>query len=335
MRPFRSAFTLIELLVVIAIIAILIGLLLPAVQKVREAAARTQCSNNLKQIALATIQFHDANQAFPPARIAERPNPPDPLAPPGPLTAPGQHPTWFVYILPFLEQQAAFDQWDLTQSYASNSTTARQYVVKAYLCPTRRGPDLAITPPTKGPPIHLPCGCTFPGLPVAGGASADYAGNHGDTSPGSSGSPTDFYWGGYGTGVIISSRSTWVNGSPRGWLDKVRFADITDGASNTTLVGEMFVPRGKLASVPDNGPCYDGTVFYNSTRVGGPGVPISRGPDDDDLGMGLYAFGSWHPQGICQFAFADGRVTGVQPSISTPTLEAILNRADGQITPDF
>src|SRR5579883_95953 len=216
----RPGFTLVELLVVIAIIGVLIGLLLPAVQNVRAAAARASCANNLKQIALATINFHDSEGAFPPARIAERPADPGPFGS-GPLTAPGEHPTWFVRILPYLEQQAAYGLWDLTQTYASNPVEARQYVVKAYLCPARRGPDNAITPPTLGPPIHLPCGCTFAGWPVAGGASADYAGKIGDLSPGSSGLPTDFYWGGYGTGVIISSRSTWVNGSPRGWIDKV------------------------------------------------------------------------------------------------------------------
>lgn len=96
----RSAFTLIELLVVIAIIAVLIAILLPAIQKVREAAARLQCSNNLKQIGIAILNYEGTYGQFP-AAVTRQPNP----------TFPWMHgPTWWVYILPYVEQGNVYNQ---------------------------------------------------------------------------------------------------------------------------------------------------------------------------------------------------------------------------------
>jgi prepilin-type N-terminal cleavage/methylation domain-containing protein/prepilin-type processing-associated H-X9-DG protein len=322
-------FTLIELLVVIAIIAILIGLLVPAVQKVREAATRVACQNNLKQLAIAAVNHHDAHEAFPPARLAFRPGEVPPFA----TSANLDYPTWLVRVLPFLERGPEFASWDLNMPYSRHSDQARAAVVSTYLCPARRGVGKAVTDPGLGPPVVLPCGCMFPGQMIAGGAVADYAANLGDLSPGSSGLPTDFYWGGNGTGVMISCRPK-DGGRSQDWMDKVRFGDIKDGTSNTVLIGEMHVPRSKLAVVPENGPAYDGSRFYNAARVGGLGVPLATGPDDDVNGMGLFAFGSWHA-GVCHFAFADGRVTGVRTSISTDTLSRLCNRADGQPLPEY
>src|SRR6185503_18738851 len=131
----RSAFTLIELLVVIAIIAILIALLVPAVQKVRESASRTQCANNLKQIVLAAHNFNDALRFLPPSRVGQNSN------------TTTQYGTWALYMLPYLEQQNLFNLWDITQTYA-NQPNANAYTtpVPVFLCPTRRAFMLSKTP---------------------------------------------------------------------------------------------------------------------------------------------------------------------------------------------
>jgi prepilin-type N-terminal cleavage/methylation domain-containing protein len=136
-----SGFTLVELLVVIAIIGLLIAMLLPAVQSVREAARRTQCLNNLRQIGIATISFHDANDAFPPARTTTSNQVLPIFSRNGPES-------WFVRILPFIEQNNLFKEWDLTTRYEKQNELAVATPVGVFLCPSRHTTQNANAPDT-------------------------------------------------------------------------------------------------------------------------------------------------------------------------------------------
>ena len=157
----REGFTLVELLVVIAIIAVSIGLLLPAVQKVREAAARTQCTNNLKQLVVALRNYHDTNNLLPPGVVM-------PYAQAGndPLTGGSANPfgpNWAILILPYIEQQNLYAQSN-PLSYPGTNTLSnlasynlswrnvRGFIIKTYLCPSDTGQDVPFTDPGGAPP---------------------------------------------------------------------------------------------------------------------------------------------------------------------------------------
>lgn len=328
-----QAFTLVELLVVIAIIGILVGLLLPAVQAAREAARATQCKNNLKQLALAATLFHDAYKCLPPARYQPRPG--DTQYPCG-----GSETTWLVRVMPFLEQKDAEKRWDYSRNYVEHSDEVRTYNLTSFICPSRRSLDTAVgsgtVVNTETTWCRLPCGCKIPcerdTASSVSGAVGDYGGNHGDMSGGSTGLSTDFYYGGNGNGLIISSRAKCdpIDGLPIDWVDKVTYADVTDGLSNTFLIGEMHVPRGKLGQSPEDAFIFNGDDVFNSSRVGGPGVPIVTNLDDNL--NGLVSWGSWH-SGICHFASGDGSVRALSVSIDTATLGFLCNREDAQVVP--
>ena len=118
----RSGFTLIELLVVIAIISVLMGLLLPAVQRVREAASRVKCANNMKQIGLAMQNYHETHKALPPSRL------------------PNAGPSWAWQILPQLEQEHLYRRWGAGTPMFKVDQAAVQSPVSQYFCPSRRAP---------------------------------------------------------------------------------------------------------------------------------------------------------------------------------------------------
>jgi prepilin-type N-terminal cleavage/methylation domain-containing protein len=126
----RPGFSLVELLVVIAIISMLMGLLMPAVQKSREAASRIACANNLKQLGLAMHHYENVYEVLPPSRLREG------------------YATWAVLILPFIEQDNLYNQWNLKRTYYDQNDVARLTAVKIYFCPSRRSPS-------SGPPTSI------------------------------------------------------------------------------------------------------------------------------------------------------------------------------------
>ena len=330
----RRGFTLVELLVVIAIVAVLVGLLLPAVQRARSAARMSHCSNNLKQIVLGLHYFHDAHQRLPPARLIMYRKEPVLDVRGG---EPGlDEPSWLAHLLPYVEQRSLASQWNLYQPYATHQLQSRSYVVPTYICPERRAASRAVSSDLTRD-IIAPCGCVVGRQNVPGGMVTDYVGNHGDPSPGSFGRETDFYWGGRGTGVIISSRPKLAppkdpldpSEKPvilEGWEDSVTFSDVRDGNSNTLMVGESHIPAGEELLAPYNGPAFLGRYLTHFTRLGGPGVPMAHDPDDQRAGM--YSFGSAH-SGQVNFAWVDGSVRPLSTSINTQVLASLCNRSDG------
>jgi prepilin-type N-terminal cleavage/methylation domain-containing protein len=350
----RDAFTLVELLVVIAIIGVLVALLLPAIQAARESARLTQCRNNIRQIAVATLRFSEDFGAFPPARLQPRPDDRD--APCG-----GAEPSWMVRLLPYLERQASFADWRLYRPFADHPERLRTETLTVYLCPSRRDADSAVMSATfrldvfDGPASSTAksehdqnvakCPCP-PGTPAPEdpslpedpsapipkirirylkGSLGDYAGNHGDPSPGFGGLATDFYYGGNGTGIIISSRAECAAGAPVDWIDRISPQNISDGLSNTFLVGERHVQEEQVGIPPFDGAIFDGTHLASIAAVAGPEFPISPGPTYEAALP--CTFGSWHP-GICQFAMADGSVRVFNNYTDAVALARLANRQD-------
>lgn len=300
----RMGFTLIELLVVIAIIGVLIGLLLPAVQKVREAANRTKCNNNLKQMGLAVHSYHDVFQQMPPSRV-------------GP-----QHATWFVVILPYLEQDALYRQWDLSKTYYQQSAAVQNAFVSTYICPTRRSGAM---PSTQ----YEVSSTGIPDTAEHPGTQGDYACNGGQFYNAIVDHPLC-------QGVMCSATPL-PDSSGNPVSAKPTFASIIDGTSNTFLIGEKHswqIMQGQSGATVGEGAIWNGDFPRNFSRIAGQTKwNLGQGPND---GVGPYhcKFGSYHP-GVCQFVFVDGHVAALANSLDMNTLQLLACRNDGQVPPNY
>jgi prepilin-type N-terminal cleavage/methylation domain-containing protein/prepilin-type processing-associated H-X9-DG protein len=310
----QRGFTLIELLVVIAIIAVLIGLLVPAVQKVREAANRIQCSNNLKNLGLALHNYHDVNRKFPPGALGKRPGFPQFDGLPGHGLG--------TFLLPHLEQEPLWRQyrWDISFFDPPNQPVVTKQL-PVWQCPSAEanriqdGLLITVTPPTRQ---------SFNGYAACG----DFAGMLGvhpelvargviDPPAG----PCDVE--GYYSGVFEINATR-------------RIADITDGTSQTILMAEcagrpqLWQGRKKVANVwltggPwagrsllwGRGATQDGSDFYGKCAI--------NCTNDREV----YSF---HPGGA-NAVFADGSVHFLAEGMSIHVLAALITRAGGEVVP--
>jgi prepilin-type N-terminal cleavage/methylation domain-containing protein len=237
----RSGFTLIELLVVIAVIAILIALLVPAVQKVREAAARAQCQNNLKQIGLALHNYHDTNHRFPPSATA------DILPWKTPQTAADNDwgSSWMIFILPLLEQGSIFNNWQFSGQSgwqnAHDNALIQGIVIANYRCPSTSLPD------------WNPYSTVRPGASI-GTMYACYVAI--------SGSATDLGAKSFGSNRYSDQGILFAQG-------KLKMDQILDGTSNTMMVGEQ---SNHLRDADNN-------IILGSDYGGGRVAVTCQGPD--------------------------------------------------------
>ncbi len=286
---FRRGFTLVELLVVIAIIGILIALLLPAVQAAREAARRAQCSNNLKQLGLAWLNYEDTYKTLPPAAISSN------------------QLSWHVLVLPFIEQMPLYQKFSfMAGGYSASGRDVVAYPARvfAYLCPSN-GQDIYTT---AGDPYERYNGEKSLSMHYLGILGPKGNNTFANNQPYKCTDSAKSYG-----GVCDQGTSAYPKA--------VKLAEVTDGTSNTYLLGERARKTDYLRT-------WIRGYYYEST----PGNLIYAAknvvnPINSDLGnyTSDAAFGSLHPGG-CQFGMTDGSVRFVSETINLTIYFAMASR---------
>jgi prepilin-type N-terminal cleavage/methylation domain-containing protein len=317
-RPWRDAFTLVELLVVIAIIGMLIGLLLPAVQKIRESANRITCANNLRQLALAVHNYHDALGSLPTDKAYSY----DPTGP---------NWSWLAQILPQLEQDNLYREARVGTTPPNNINQSLPQIatrVKTFLCPSdpesNKGPvsypsNFDMLDPVLGPLTYeISCYKANIGSNWGGGApgSALWWGTDPqwcNPDPNNNNQNTTYDGCVYGNGPISETNR------PK------RLTDITDGTTNTFLIGEALCAKDYQNSWAHMDNAIATCAYPPNAK--NPATGLDYPPDQ---WWNRYAFTSGHPGGV-QFAMADCSVRFIQNAIDLTTFRALSTRAGGEV----
>jgi prepilin-type N-terminal cleavage/methylation domain-containing protein/prepilin-type processing-associated H-X9-DG protein len=299
----RSAFSLIELLVVMAIIGILVALMLPAVQKVRESASRLKCQNNLKQIGLALQNYHVASQAFPPGYQTQ-------VAPDNSDLGPGWG--WAASLLPYMEQSNLWQSIHFDrQIFDPANAAARMVSVPSYLCPSDpRARHTFTVVDANGNPICDVAHASYTAMNGVLGVSNDAFDNNGAfirNKPMRIADITD----GLSTTLFVGERSTnmsnvtWTGAVTNGVVPDLRYSDVPDQLANAELAPALVLSHGSRDHLPNNPLVFDADATF-----------------------------SYHVQGV-NFLFGDGSVRPINNSIDGLVYEALLTRASGEPIMDY